>query len=64
MSRSERSSPILGPQSDEELSTVAGSPTLSSKGLSPNISNVELPMETIPNQTAPAPGSDESRKDR
>ncbi|EKM59425.1 uncharacterized protein PHACADRAFT_249903 [Phanerochaete carnosa HHB-10118-sp] len=63
-SRSERSSPTLGPQSDDELSTVAGSPSLSGKGLSPSISNVELPLETIPSQTAPAPNSDESRKDR
>ena len=66
-SRSERSSPSLGPQSDDDLLTVAGSPSLSAKGLSPespSSSNVELPMETIPVQTAPTPDSDESRKDR
>ncbi|PSR71842.1 hypothetical protein PHLCEN_2v12343 [Hermanssonia centrifuga] len=58
-SRSERSSPTFGPQSDDDLSTVAASPTLSIKAISPGISTVELPLEQIP----PAQ-PDETRKDR
>ncbi|KAH9894374.1 hypothetical protein C8Q73DRAFT_695384 [Cubamyces lactineus] len=49
--RSERSSPTLGPQSDDDLTTVATSPNLSQKTLSPSVTEVELPQETIPSQT-------------
>lgn len=48
MSRSERSSPTLGPQSDDDLSSVAASSGLNSKVVSPGVSAVELPLETIP----------------
>ena len=50
--RSERSSPTLGPQSDDDLTTVATSPNLSQKTLSPSVTEVELPQETIPPQQA------------
>ncbi|KAI0796493.1 hypothetical protein C8Q75DRAFT_790674 [Abortiporus biennis] len=46
-STSERSSPNFGPQSDDDLTTVAGSPDLANKTLSPSLSSVELPVETI-----------------
>ncbi|KAI0771965.1 hypothetical protein BD413DRAFT_604100 [Trametes elegans] len=49
--RSERSSPTLGPQSDDELTTVSLSPNLSNKALSPSVPEVELPQETVPAQT-------------
>lgn len=45
--RSERSSPTFGPQSDDDLTTVAGSPNLSHKALSPSISEVELPQQAV-----------------
>lgn len=61
-SRSGRSSPTFGPQSDDDLSTIAASPALSSKNLSPSISNIDLPMETISNQAAAE--TDDTRKDR
>lgn len=48
MSRSERSSPTLGPQSDDDLSSVAASSGLNSKVVSPGVSAVELPLETVP----------------
>ncbi|KAL7282194.1 hypothetical protein ACG7TL_003663 [Trametes sanguinea] len=49
--RSERSSPTLGPQNDDDLTVVSSSPNLSNKTLSPSASEVELPQETIPAQT-------------
>ena len=48
ISRSERSSPTLGPQSDDDLTVVAASSGLNSKVVSPGVSEVELPLETIP----------------
>ncbi|KAI0824677.1 hypothetical protein BC628DRAFT_1322058 [Trametes gibbosa] len=50
--RSERSSPTLGPQSDDDLTTVSTSPNLSHKALSPSISEVELPREAAAQQSA------------
>lgn len=46
-SRSQGSSPILGPQSDDDLSTVAGSPDIVAKTLSPEISTTDLPLDTL-----------------
>ncbi|KAI0650133.1 hypothetical protein C8Q79DRAFT_998052 [Trametes meyenii] len=43
--RSERSSPTLGPQSDDELTAFSASPDLSNKALSPSVSEAELPQE-------------------
>ena len=62
-SRSERSSPTFGPQSDDDLSTIAASPALSSKNLSPSISHIDLPVDIISNQAAVVE-MDETRKDR
>ena len=75
-SRSERSSPTLGPQSDDDLSTFTSS-ALNSKTTSPGVSQVELPLETIPSTVVipPTPvvengdgangdAVSESRKDR
>ncbi|CCM03387.1 uncharacterized protein FIBRA_05517 [Fibroporia radiculosa] len=45
-SRSQGSSPILDPQSDDDLSTVAGSPDIVAKTLSPDISATDLPLDT------------------
>ncbi|PCH41341.1 hypothetical protein WOLCODRAFT_137340 [Wolfiporia cocos MD-104 SS10] len=47
-SRSSGSSPILGPQSDDELTTVGGSPNIVDKALSPEISSTDLPIDTKP----------------
>lgn len=44
-SESQGSSPILGPQSDDDLSTIAGSPDVVSKALSPEVSTTELPLD-------------------
>ncbi|KAI0722165.1 hypothetical protein C8T65DRAFT_628437 [Cerioporus squamosus] len=52
--RSERSSPTLGPQSDDEASTLAGSP----KALSPVVAAAD-PQDHIP----PLNGNGEARKD-
>jgi len=55
-----RSSPTLGPQlSDDDMSTMAGSPDLMSKTVSPAMSSVDLPLQTLPNAQ-----NDENRKDR
>ncbi|KAI0370166.1 hypothetical protein BV20DRAFT_966770 [Pilatotrama ljubarskyi] len=51
--KSERSSPTLGPQSDDDLTAINGSPNLSHKALSPSVSEVELPQETVPTQSMP-----------
>ena len=64
-SRSERSSPTFGPQSDDDLSTVAVSPALSSKAVSPSISKLDLPADILPAEIVTQPAeSDETRKDR
>ncbi|KAI0080689.1 hypothetical protein K474DRAFT_1589163 [Panus rudis PR-1116 ss-1] len=60
--RSTHSSPTLAPQSDDDLSTIAGSPPMDSKVLSPSASNVELPQETIPSNSNGTPS--ESKKDQ
>lgn len=68
LSRSERSSPTLGPQSDDDLTAVSPSSSLNSKTVSPNVSAVELPLETLPSvPVAASEGTDtetETRKDR
>lgn len=44
---SEQSSPLMGPQSDDEISTVAGSPDSMSKPLSPEEPATELPLPPL-----------------
>ncbi|KAJ3479336.1 hypothetical protein NLI96_g9123 [Meripilus lineatus] len=51
-SRSERSSPTLGPQSDDDLSTVAGSPDLGDKAL-PSVPSVTSLVSTPDSITPP-----------
>lgn len=66
-SRSERSSPTFGPQSDDDLSTIAASPSLSSKTLSPSLSRLELPVDVVPVEAVPQATEQEdseTRKDR
>lgn len=45
--RSERSSPTLDPQSDDELSTVAGSPDMNGEAASPEISIADVPSAPL-----------------
>ncbi|OBZ76967.1 hypothetical protein A0H81_03679 [Grifola frondosa] len=51
--RSERSSPTLGPQSDDDLATVTGSPDIATKTLSPIVSTMTL--ENTPAITSKTP---------
>ena len=60
-SRSSNSSPTLGPQSDDDLSTVAGSPNMNgNKVLSPEMASIEL----SPDSSATSLPEVESKKDQ
>ncbi|KAI0347433.1 hypothetical protein BDW22DRAFT_1351871 [Trametopsis cervina] len=63
-----RTSPTLSAQwdGDDDMSTMAGSPALSMKSLgpSPRVSNVELPLETVPNADGKGQHPEEDRKER
>ena len=57
--RSERSSPTFGPQSDEDASTLAGSP----KALSPLVTAID-PPDNVPPMSGSSSGSNDSADSR